>query len=236
MSLKSHDPLRGSTKKFERIIDKPRQTRTHVTKILIVGNARDENLSKWAHLVEISDIIIACDGAMKNCIEQHIAVDYLIGDMDSINEEILSQSISSNVEIVENFYQGNNDLTKAILFAHDLEPKAIDIIGVDGGNSDHQFCNYMSLVECQTNARIHLQDCTVSAITKNSSKYHSIKPGASFSLFGLGTCLGVNLTGAKWELKNSKLTSSSNGLHNIATSEKLAITCESGDLLLFINR
>ena len=138
--------------------------------------------------------------------------------------------------IIENFDQGNNDLTKAILFAHKLEAKAIDIIGVDGGKSDHQFCNYMSLVECQTNARIHLDDCTVSVITKNSSKYHSIEPGTSFSLFSLGTCLGVNLAGAKWELNNSKLTSSSNGLHNIATSEKLAITCESGDLLLFINR
>ena len=43
--------------------------------------------------MEISDITIACDGAMKNCIEQHIAVDYLIGDMDSINEEILKQLI-----------------------------------------------------------------------------------------------------------------------------------------------
>ena len=65
--------------------------------------------------MEISDIIIACDGAMKNCIEQHIAVDYLIGDMDSINEEILNQLICSSVEIIENFDQGNNDLTKAIL-------------------------------------------------------------------------------------------------------------------------
>ena len=234
--MKSHDPLRGSNKNSERIIDKPRHIRRHVTNIVIIGNARDENLSKWNHLMEISDIIIACDGAMKNCIEQHIAVDYLIGDMDSINEEILNQSICSSVEIIENFDQGNNDLTKAILFAHKLEAKAIDIIGVDGGKSDHQFCNYMSLVECQTTARIHLDDCTVSVITKNSSKYHSIEPGTSFSLFSLGTCLGVNLAGAKWELNNSKLTSSSNGLHNIATSEKLAITCESGDLLLFINR
>ena len=109
--MKSHDPLRGSNKKSERIIDKPRHIRQHVTNIVIIGNARDENLSKWNHLMEISDIIIACDGAMKNCIEQHIAVDYLIGDMDSINEEILNQSICSSVEIIENFDQGNNDLS-----------------------------------------------------------------------------------------------------------------------------
>ena len=207
-----------------------------MTNILIIGNARDEDLSKWINLVEKSDIIIACDGAMKNCIEQRIAVDYLIGDMDSITQEILTQSVTSNVEIVENIDQDNNDLTKAILFAHQLEAKAIDIIGVDGGSSDHQFCNYMSLVECQTNAKIHLDDCTVSAITKSSLEYYSIEVGTAFSLFGLGPCLGVNLIGAKWGLKNSKFNSSSNGLHNIATSEKLAISCDSGNLLLFINR
>ena len=234
--MKSHDPLRGSNKKSERIIDKPRHIRRHVTNIVIIGNARNENLSKWNHLMEISDIIIACDGAMKNCIEHHIAVDYLIGDMDSITQELLKQSKSNSVEIIEDYDQENNDLTKAILFAHELEAAVIDIIGVDGGNSDHQFCNYMSLVECQTNARIHLDDCTVSVITSNSSKFYSIEPGTSFSLFSLGTCLGVNLTGAKWELNNSKLTSSSNGLHNIATSGKLVITCKSGNLLLFINR
>ena len=207
-----------------------------MTNVLIIGNARDEDLSKWNYLVEKSDILIACDGAMKNCIEQRIAVDYLIGDMDSISQEILTQSVTSNVEIVENIDQDNNDLTKAILFAHQLDANSIDIIGVDGGSSDHQFCNYMSLVECQTNARIHLDDCTVSAITKSSLEYHSIEVGTTFSLFGLGPCLGVNVIGAKWGLKNSKLNSSSNGLHNIATSDKLAISCDSGNLLLFINR
>ena len=42
-------------------------------------------------LIENSDIIIACDGAINRCIEQQINVDYLIGDMDSITQEILEQ-------------------------------------------------------------------------------------------------------------------------------------------------
>ena len=60
-----------------------------MTNILIIGNARDEKLSKWNSLIENSDIIIACDGAINRCIEQQINVDYLIGDMDSITREIL---------------------------------------------------------------------------------------------------------------------------------------------------
>ncbi len=227
----------GGQSKIEHIIDKPRQIRMNMTKILIIGNARDEKLSKWADLIGDSDVIIACDGAVNNCIEQGISVDYLIGDMDSINREMLEKSNnSSSIEIVEILDQDNNDLTKAILFAHGLEPEAIEIISVDGGLSDHQFCNYLSLIECQTKARIHLDDCTVSAITKGDARLYSIENGATFSLFSIGTSLGVNLSGSKWELKNSKLTPSSTGLHNIATSERLAVSCESGNLLLFINR
>ena len=226
----------GGQNKFRRIIDKPRQIRMNMTKILIIGNARDEKLAKWSDLIDDSDVIIACDGAANNCIEQGISVDYLIGDMDSINQEILANSNYSSVKVVENLDQENNDLTKAILFAHGLEPKAIDIIGVDGGLSDHQFCNYLSLIECQTKARIHLDDCIVSAITKANAGFCSIEYGATFSLFSIGTSIGVNVTGAKWELKNSELTPSSTGLHNIATSERLAVSCESGNLLLFINR
>ena len=207
-----------------------------MTNILIIGNARDEKLAKWADLIDCSDVIIACDGAVNNCIEQGISVDYLIGDMDSISQEMLAHSNNSSIEVVENFDQKNNDLTKAILFAHGLEPKAIDIIGVDGGLSDHQFCNYLSLIECQTKARIHLDDCIVSAITKTNAEFCSIENGTTFSLFSIGTSIGVNVTGAKWELKNSKLTPSSTGLHNIATSERLAVSCESGNLLLFVNR
>ena len=207
-----------------------------MTNILIIGNARDEKLAKWADLIDCSDVIIACDGAVNNCIEQGISVDYLIGDMDSISQEMLAHSNDSSIEVVENFDQENNDLTKAILFAHGLKPKAIDIIGVDGGLSDHQFCNFLSLIECQTKARIHLDDCIVSAITKTNGGFCSIECGTTFSLFSIGTSIGVNVTGAKWELKNSKLTPSSTGLHNIATSERLAVSCESGNLLLFVNR
>ena len=35
-----------------------------MTSVLIVGNARQESLSKWSELIEKSDLIIACDGAL----------------------------------------------------------------------------------------------------------------------------------------------------------------------------
>ena len=133
-----------------------------MSKILIIGNARLEDLAKWSELIEKSDLVIACDGAMKNCAESSVAVDYLIGDMDSISEETLQYAESKNTEIIKILDQQNNDLSKAISFAQNLSPQSIDIIGVDGGRSDHQFANYFSLFECQVDTTLHLDDCKVS--------------------------------------------------------------------------
>ena len=73
-------------------------------------------------MIERSDIIIACDGAVEDCFDQGIRVDYLIGDMDSVTQEMLEYAKTNSIEIVKILSQENNDLTKAIHFAHDLNP------------------------------------------------------------------------------------------------------------------
>ena len=59
------DPLRGQTMKLLGIIDKPPLLGHTMLRVLIIGNAPTENLSQWSHLIKDSDIIIACDGALK---------------------------------------------------------------------------------------------------------------------------------------------------------------------------
>ena len=207
-----------------------------MSKILIIGNARLENLAKWSELIKKSDLIIACDGAMKNCLESNVAVDFLIGDMDSISEETLQYARSKNTEIVKILDQQNNDLSKAITFAQSLSPKSIEIIGVDGGRSDHQFANYFSLFECQVNTTLHLDDCIVIPVNKSNPMIHSIELEKEFSVFSIGQSFGVNLSGGKWEINNAELSPSSIGLHNVAVADKLMISCSDGNLLVFVNR
>ena len=207
-----------------------------MSKILIIGNARPEDLAKWSELIEKSDLIIACDGAMKNCAESSVAVDFLIGDMDSISEETLQYAESKNTEIIKILDQQNNDLSKAISFAQNLFPKSIDIIGVDGGRSDHQFANYFSLFECQVDTTLHLDDCKVIPVNKSNPMIRSIELEKEFSVFSIGQSFGVNLSGGKWELNDAELSPSSVGLHNVAVADNLIINCSDGNLLVFVNR
>ena len=207
-----------------------------MSKILIIGNARPEDLAKWSELIEKSDLIIACDGAMKNCAESSVAVDFLIGDMDSISEETLQYAESKNTEIIKILDQQNNDLSKAISFAQNLSPQSIDIIGVDGGRSDHQFANYFSLFECQVDTTLHLDDCKVIPVNKSNPMIRSIELEKEFSIFSIGQSFGVNLSGGKWELNDAELSPSSVGLHNVAVADNLIINCSDGNLLVFVNR
>ena len=207
-----------------------------MSKILIIGNARPEDLAKWSELIEKSDLIIACDGAMKNCAESSVAVDFLIGDMDSISKETLQYAESKNTEIIKILDQQNNDLSKAISFAQNLSPQCIDIIGVDGGRSDHQFANYFSLFECQVDTTLHLDDCKVIPVNKSNPMIRSIELEKEFSVFSIGQSFGVNLSGGKWELNDAELSPSSVGLHNVAVADNLIINCSDGNLLVFVNR
>ena len=207
-----------------------------MSKILIIGNARPEDLAKWSELIEKSDLIIACDGAMKNCAESSVAVDFLIGDMDSISEETLQYAESKNTEIIKILDQQNNDLSKAISFAQNLSPQSIEIIGVDGGRSDHQFANYFSLFECQVDTTLHLDDCKVIPVNKSNPMIRSIELEKEFSVFSIGQSFGVNLSGGKWELNDAELSPSSVGLHNVAVADNLIINCSDGNLLVFVNR
>ena len=207
-----------------------------MSKILIIGNARPEDLAKWSELIEKSDLIIACDGAMKNCAESSIAVDFLIGDMDSISDETLQYAESKNTEIIKILDQQNNDLSKAISFAQNLSPQSIDIIGVDGGRSDHQFANYFSLFECQVDTTLHLDDCKVIPVNKSNPMIRSIELEKEFSVFSIGQSFGVNLSGGRWELNDAELSPSSVGLHNVAVADNLIINCSDGNLLVFVNR
>ena len=229
------DPLRGSNHQILGIIDKPPRLGHTMPRVLIIGNAPTENLSQWSHLVKDSDIIIACDGALETCRNSDISVDIVIGDMDSISNEALEYAKSAGVKIVKLADQSTNDLSKAINHANSLAATNITIVNVDGGSSDHQFANYLSLIEAESTTRLMLNDCIVTVVSNNKPLKYSIESGTEFSLFSLGACTGVELIGGKWQLENAELKPSSMGLHNIAIADKLSISCASGHLLLFVS-
>ncbi len=229
------DPLGGQYESRHRTFDKLTVFAQNMSRFLIVGNSKFPSELITKELIKISDKIIACDGAIERCLQHSIEADYVVGDMDSLEQITIDELLEMNLEVVKLDDQNNNDLSKAINYARDLGAKRIDIIGVEGGSNQHQFASYWSIIDCPIESYIHLQDSIISIINSKSERY-SIQVGKNFSVFPVGRCKGVCISGSKWILDNETIFPSSRGLHNIAKEKEIEISCEEGVLLVFRSR
>ena len=228
-------PLGGQFEPLGRILDKLTTSACDMVRVLIIGNSKFPSDIIAQHLVQSSDKILACDGAIEKCIERKINADYVIGDMDSLENMTIEELEKLNLQIIKIDDQSNNDLTKSIIFAQELGATRIDIIGVEGGSNQHQFASYWSILDCLIESYIHLEDCIVSSVNSTTANY-SIEIGNTFSVFPIGRCKGVFVRGSKWVIDNEELKPSSRGLHNIATEKEIEISCKEGQLLVFRSR
>ena len=206
-----------------------------MVRVLIIGNSVLPEQNVVDNLVHCCDKIIACDGAVEQCLDFSIKVDYVIGDMDSLESITMEKLSEMDIEVHKIDDQNNNDLQKAINFSNLIGAEQIDIIGVEGGSNQHQFASYWCLFETEVESYIHLSDSVVSVV-KNAEVSLSIEKGKEFSIFAIGNCDGVNVSGGKWQLSNEKLSPNSRGLHNLANLDTITISCNNGILLVFRSR
>lgn len=205
--------------------------------MLIIADGMWPEQQVFRQLIDQAAYIIACDGAAAQCFENGIEPACIIGDMDSLSSEHQDFfSKQKGTKFVKLTGQNENDLVKAMHWSIENGASSIDICGIEGGDFDHHFAAILALCEVPSNARIHTTQSVIQRIGKDIYINHSIEKNTQFSLFPIGTVEGVFVRGAQWPLSDSTLRSGTQGLHNRSTGEPLEIRCDSGDLLLFLNR
>lgn len=89
--------------------------------------------------------IICADGGARHLIRLDIEPNKLIGDLDSIDADLLEQyKTADNVEVIHAPDQNSTDLEKALKLIPD-DAQRIDIFGALGGRMDHQLANIFTL-------------------------------------------------------------------------------------------
>ena len=204
---------------------------------LIIANGHWPEEEIWRPLVKNANHVVACDGAAHQCLENHVEIQTIIGDMDSLSKEIQSQiQTETTVQFLRQDGQDENDLVKALKWVKNRGASSIEVIGIEGGDLAHQFAALFALCEIPTNARLHTSKSTIELLSKEGYKNCSIEKGTLFSLFSIGDVQGIQITGAKWNLKDGTLHPGTQGLHNQTQDECLEIEFTSGQLLLFLDR
>ncbi|MGM0395812.1 MAG: thiamine diphosphokinase [Bacillota bacterium] len=189
--------------------------------------------NRLSSICEDMDIIVAADSGVKHLLECECRIDYLVGDMDSIDMSILDRKIGVDTEIVR--YPVEKDKTDTELAADLLIEKGCNqilIVGATGSRMDHALANIQLL------RSLHLEG--VSAIIIDNYNEISYLPpeirlkkksGYFYSI--LPICqegVKVTLGGFHYPLTNTIITyGSSLGISNYLEGEEGIIIRHEGE-------
>jgi thiamine pyrophosphokinase len=207
-------------------------------KIFIISGGKIADPTYLAHQIAQSgsNTVICCDGGTHHVLNAAIIPDVIIGDMDSIEHEVIEHFRILGTKIIE--YPTQKDFTDtelALDYAMSLHPEEIFIWGALGGRIDHTLANIFLLHKGDSRKiRISLADehCEVFLVEKESLLIHDA--GKTVSLLALTPeATGITLSGFLYPLKKGVLKmGESRGISNIIQKERASIRLKSGKLLV----
>ncbi|MGB1458970.1 MAG: thiamine diphosphokinase [Candidatus Thalassarchaeaceae archaeon] len=178
-----------------------------------------ELVSKLLHDATLFGI----DGGADKAIAAGFEVSEVIGDLDSVDiadwkgrSTLLSDDSSS-------------DLAKSFDLLSERGFTEVNVVGIDGGSSDHILGIWAALTEAPLGLSVQLHHSN--GITKrlhpaDGSLDFVIPKGDEFSVFALQDCQQVSISGARWNLNSEPLKFSSKGLHNQSLGENISISTD----------
>ncbi|MDL2323134.1 thiamine diphosphokinase [Bacteroidales bacterium OttesenSCG-928-A17] len=178
-----------------------------------------------------ADRIVCCDGSAEKLLKYGIQPTYIVGDMDTLSEELKTRYASI---IHFNPDQETNDLTKAVQFCKSRGWNDITILGASGNREDHLLGNLSLLTDYAENVQVQLFSDYGSFVPQlaNEIEYESY-PGEQVSIFSLNPEAKFISKNLRYPLDNRTFTSWWQGTLNEAVSDSFAITIDGGKALLF---
>ena len=209
--------------------------------ILLNGKINDYSIIKQFINNQNYDYIICADGGANHAYKMNITPNYIIGDSDSINKEVIDFYKKQNV-LFEEFPSKKNetDSELCILLSKSLNASKIDLFGTLGGRIDHILANINLLyyireqeiipriISEQEEIYIATNECV--KIKGNVNDIISIIPIK-------GDAKGVTLENLEYPLNNYDMNYSTPlGISNIMLSEECKIAVKKGSLLIIRNK
>ncbi len=187
------------------------------------------------------DSILICVDRGANCLyEYKIIPDYLIGDFDSIDKDVLTFFKSKKCSI-DIYPRAKNSTDTEIAVEKCLELKADQIVmlGCTGSRVDHVLANLGMLLKCnRSGAKAYMKDehNTIQLLCKTTT----IKgyPRETFSLHAYCNVVkNLNIIGARYELSNYDLAlGDARTVSNEFIKDEARIVFDSGMLLCMYSK
>jgi thiamine pyrophosphokinase len=188
------------------------------------------------------DLIIAADGGGRHCLDLGLTPDYVIGDLDSIDEQALHSLRSQGSQIIQ--YPRRKDYTDlelALRHAQNLGADDILILAALGARWDQTIANLLlpaAFPTSQERFTIRLVDGgqEMQFIRSGEQIHITGQPGDTVSLIPLGgDALGITTHNLEYPLVQGDIHFGSTlGISNVLLAESATIALRDGLLLCTI--
>lgn len=205
------------------------------TSCAVITNGKYEDHTLIASIIQNYEGIIAVDGGLLHCKIMGIYPDLIIGDMDSIDPQLLSYY--SDVPIIKLSTEKDvSDTEAAIEMIDERSIQRIGLFGALGLRADHSLSNlYLLHRFSRKNIVIEKEEESIFLLEKQQTV--QCNPGQNISLIPLG-CPAKKVTtqGLKWELNDATLDKNFFSLSNICLTGSFHISIGEGSLLVCLSR
>lgn len=201
--------------------------------IVLGGDAPGSSLLESC--IRQADLTIAADSGLAAFDAAGLEPDLLVGDMDSIDPEILTKYEGRLPEHRLSCIKDDTDGVDALDVALDRGAQSVTFLGALGGRLDHALANVMLLVRAQRKgAKAEILSESVRIARVDGQTVLSGALGDTVSLLPLGEAKDVTLEGFYYPLDGHTLTSDYPlGVSNVVTADEAKVSVGSGDLILF---
>jgi len=206
---------------------------------LIMANGEYGDTDWYRLRLQNFDYIICADGGTNWANKFEITPNMIVGDMDSIKEEVHIKMENKKVKF--NKFSSDKDFTDTYLAMDILYRKGfkdITIWGGTGSRIDHSLANILSaasFVNCGVNIQFESPMLTVYFVNYELIIHGNIGDTVSILALGEKAC-GVSLSGFKYQLEKATLdVYKPIGISNVISDTKSLIKVESGLLSVFYN-
>ena len=189
------------------------------------------SVAKIAAWIESADLVIAADGGMLRVLEAGYIPDVVIGDFDSISEDL----VDPGIKIVADQRQDDTDCAKLLNYVKNQGYSAVTLICAEGDLSDHFLDTVHSSVRSGLSVRIGLERGMAHILKGPVEKTVPAKPGVRVSLLPLETVRNASLSGVQWSFSGETLSVRGfTSISNAATDTELKVSFDEGSAYLFV--
>jgi len=190
---------------------------------------------RWAAALPLDALVVAADSGLDRARDLGLAVDLVVGDLDSVDPDHLAAATAAGVRVERHPTDKDaTDLDLALAAALDAGATSATVLAAGGGRLDHFLANVLLLAAPRWSpltVTALVGEARATVIRTNATLHDA--PGALVTLLALGgSATGVSTTGLRWALRGERLEpGSTRGVSNEMTGPAATVAIDAGALL-----